>query len=340
MKTILHCTIMIWVLCGSLATGQTDTYTNFIRQVQYPGAIEWDVSVEPSGQQLSALAINPGGARFEMWTVRSSPLASFLLDSSYVGTYIPVALVAVQSEDSSYSIPRTRADRPFTVNITVSGMLNGPTDPVSSKSVNFLRYVQSYGVAGTGVGLDRTQATVLTESSITANGVLNLTFILNSVPGANRSKVRGEERFSLFSLPDYQAPASQLASQTIQIWPVADGTIAGITQNQLIRFSLPQVTLILNDLYPNSTTYAQVYRGDPQLGTVGIVVPGSGLVINDSAPQSRVLNLTKYDAIFDSDGRWTIEILTVTPFGVDRLAYVSFDLDRTIQLNGSFNSIE
>ena len=340
MKTILHRTIILWVLCGVLASGQTDTYTNFIRQVQYPGAIEWDVSVEPSGQQLSALAINPGGARFEMWTVKSSPLTSFLLDSSYVGTYIPVAQVAVYSEDSSYSVPRTRADRPFNVDITISGLLNGPTDPVSSKSVNFLRYVQSYGTGGTGVGLDRTQATLLTQSSITANGVLNLTFILNSVPGANRSKVRGEERFSLFSLPDYQAPASQLASQTIQIWPVADGTIAGITQNQLIRFSLPQVTLILNDLYPNSTTYAQVYRGDPQLGTVGIVVPGSGLVINDSTPQSRVLNLTKYDTIFDSDGRWTMEILTVTPFGVDRLAYVSFDLDRTIQLNGSFNTIE
>jgi hypothetical protein len=47
-----------------------------------------------------------------------------------------------------------------------------------------------------------------------------------------------------------------------------------------------------------------------------------------------------YDDTFDSDGRWTMEILTVTPFGVDRLAHVSFTLDRTIQLNGSFNTIE
>lgn len=340
MKTLPYCLLCAALLCGSQAAAQTATYTNFIRQVQFPSGLQWDASVTAAGEQLSSLAIDPGGARFELWTVMSSPLTSYLLSSSYVGTYIPVAQVAITSEDGSSAIPRTRADRPFYVDITITGLLAGATDPEPSKSVKFLQHVQSYGVKGTGVGIDRTQATLLSQSSIATNGTQRLTFTLNSVPATDRSKVRGEQRFSIFSLADYQAPESQLASQFIQIWPVADGAITGITQNQLVRYALPQLTLTLNDLYPNSTTYAQVYKGNPQLGMVGKIVPGSALVINDSVPQDRVLTVRKYDSVFDTDGRWTMELLTVTPFGIDRLTYVSFDLDRTIKMNSAFSTVE
>ena len=345
MITLRHCIMAAALACGSVSAVETISYTNYIRQWQMPSDVSWDASstVASAGSQLSALAINPGGARFDLWTIKSSSLtglSSYLLDSSYVGTYVPVATVVVRSEDTTSPTTRTRADRPFYVDVTISGLLAGASDPEPSKSVKFLRHVQSYGVAGTGVGIDRTQATLLTQSSITTNGVQNLTYLVNSIPGANRAKVRGEERYSVFSLADYQAPESQLASQYIQVWPVADGAISGIAQNQMIRFSLPAVTLTLNDLYPNSTTYAQVYKGNPVLGTTGKIVPGSALVISDSIPQSRVLSLTNYDSIFDSDGRWTLELLTSTPFGIDRLSYLSFDLDRTIEMNGSFTTIE
>jgi hypothetical protein len=339
MKTLIYSMISA-ALCDSGTWAQGMDYTNFIRQVQYPSGVVWDASVDSSGQQLSALAIDPGGAQFELWTVKSDTMTSYLLGSNYVGTYIPVATVVVRSEDGSSTIPRTRADRPFYVDVTISGLLNGDTDPEPSKSVKFLRHVQSYGVGGTGVGIDRTQAILLTQTSIATNGTQNLTFAINSVPGADRSKVRGEERFSIFSLEDYQAPESLIAGDFIQIWPVADGAIAGISPNQLIRYSLPKLTLTVNDLYPNSTTYAQVYKGGAQLGVTGKIVPGSALVINDSVPQSRVLLVDKYDSVFDEDGRWTMELLTVTPFGTDRLAYVSFDLDRTIKMNGNFTTIE
>jgi hypothetical protein len=340
MKPLLYCLLAVGLLCGTRVAAQTATYTNFIRQVQFPSGLQWDAPVDAMGEQLSALAIDPGGARFELWTVMSAPLTSYLLSSSYVGTYIPVAQVVITSEDGSSAIPRTRADRPFTVDITITGLLAGAADPEPSKSVKFLQHVQSYGVKGTGVSIDRTQARLMSQSSITTNGTQKLTFSLNSVPGEDRSKVRGEQRFSFFSLADYQAPESQLASQFIQIWPVADGAITGITQNQLIRYALPQVTLTLNDLYPTSTTYAQVYKGDAQLGVTGKIVPGSALVINDSVPQDRVLTIRKYDSVFDTDGRWTMELVTVTPFGIDRLCYVSFDLDRTIRMNSAFSTVE
>ena len=73
---------------------------------------------------------------------------------------------------------------------------------------------------------------------------------------------------------------------------------------------------------------------------IGTVVPGSGIVVPEPAPKNEVLSLTNYDSVFDSDGRWTMELLTVTPFGIDRLAYVTFELDRTIEMNGTFTTIE
>jgi hypothetical protein len=352
MKTILHFTTTALMLCGSHAWSQTGTYTNFIRQVQFPGPLERDTSCDTAGQRLSELAIDPGGARFELHTVTTigASLVDTLLASCYVGASIPASTMAIRTEDSTGTVPRTRADRPFYVDFSVTELLSGPTDPDASKRVNLLRHVQSYGVGGTGGNIDRTAAILLSQREINTNIVSEtLTYTLNSIPGADRSKVRGEERFSVFTVADqqvsaggitYTVAASQIASQTVQIWPVADGSITGITSNQFIRFSLPALTLALNDLYPNSTTYAQVYKGNAQLGMTGKVVPGSGLVINESSPQSRVLSLTNYDTVFDSDGRWTMELVTVTPFGIDRLSFVTFDLDRTIEMNATFTTIE
>lgn len=342
MKTIIHSTIAAVLCAASGAFAQSSAYTNFIRQVQFPSGLAYDATgLAANGQDFSQLAIDPGGARFELWTVHTESLTSYLLSSNYVGTYIPISNVVIRSEDESAAIPRTRADRPFQVEITVSGLL-APGDgvPVPATQVKFLHHVQSYGDQGTGIDLDRTQATLLSQSVIESNGTQTLEFSINSVPAADRAKVRGEERFSVFSLEDYQAPESQIASQFIQIWPVADGSIAGISQNELIRYQLPQLTITVNDLYPSSTTYAQVYKGDPQLGMSGRIVPGSAVIINDSTPVDRVLLIEDYDEVFDEDGRWTMELVTVTPFGIDRLAYVSFDLDRTIEVNGTFTTIE
>lgn len=340
------------VLCVLAANAQEITYTNFIRQFQTPTNVIWDASstVLEAGSRDSDLAINPGGARFELWTVaNTSPPTSRLLDTAYVGTYVPVATVTIRSEDP-YIIPRTRVDRPFYVDVEVSGLLNGLTDPPASKAVKLTRHMQSYGPGGTGINLDRTQASLVSQVSVNTNGDQTITIpaMATAIPGAG-NKIRGEERFTMFSLEDsrtapdgvtYVVPETQIASKLIQIWPVADGLITGIAQNELIRYQLPQLTITLNDLYPSSTTYAQVYKGEAQLGTQGRIVPGSAITISDSVPVSRVLVIDDYHEVFDEDGRWTMELVTDTPFGVERLAYVTFDLDRTIKVNGSFVTIE
>lgn len=317
-------------------------FTNFIRQVQVPSAVERDMSVSAMGEALSPLGIDPGGARFELWTVKNTnPPTAYLLDNKYVGTYVPIAQLAITTGDPYTTIPRTRADQPFTVTVTMSELLLDPNAPEASRMVNFLHHVQSYGT-GDGVNINRTQATLKGTETLTQNGIKTYSFTINQVPGANRAKVRGEERFSVFSLEDYQAPESQLVSQFVQIWPVADGAISGITNNQLVRFKMPAITITLNDLYPGSSTYTQVYKGAPALGKQGITVPGGGWNNTKAVPETKTLSVSDFAGVFDEggDGQWTMEVITSTPFGLDRLAYVSFNLDRTIEFRGSITSQE
>ena len=340
-RRLAHLTPLLLAACPLAASAQTAGYTNFVRQIQSTSGVQWQLdSVAAAGSQWSPQTVDKGGARFELWTVMASPLTSFFLDTCYVGTYGPVASVTLHSEDPYGPILRTRADRPFSVEIVVSGLLSGPSDPDAAKSVKLLRYVQSYGSGGTGANLDRSQATLLTQASLAQNGTQTLSYALTSIPGADRAKVRGEERFSVYSLAAYQVAETQIASSYIQVWPVADGSLAGLSQGQLIRFAMPQVTVTLNDLYPSSTSYVQVYQGNPQLGTVGKTLPGSALVLNESVPQSRVLTLKDYDAQIDSEGIWTMELLTCTIFGTDRLAAVSFVVDRVIKVNSTLTTIE
>lgn len=345
MKTITRISLCFVSLGGLSSAGEIgEGFTNFVRQVQLTESgeenVEWNVEVPRDGEELSPLAIDPGGARFELHTVRSDPFEGFLLDTTYVGSYVPIAELIIRSEDPHTPIPRTRADRPFAVELRVNGLLEGPDDPEASKAVEVFHHVQSYGEDGDGIGIDRTQASMLGSGVLAENGLTTLSFLVTSVPGADRAKVRGEERFSVYSLPDYQAPASELDSQYVQIWPVADGSITGLEDGDEIRFSSPQVTLTVNDIYPDSQIYAQVYHGAPALGTEGVVVPGSAKVYSEPVPQDAVFTLKNWDAILTQDGLWTMELLTATPFGIDRLDYVTFDVDRTIEVNGGVTTIE
>jgi hypothetical protein len=327
---------------GVNAQVANDNFTNFIRQVQLPDAdIQRTVDVPPAGQIESPLEINPTGARFELHTVQIEPFESRLIANRYVGAYVPLGEVAIRTEDVNSSVPRTRADRPFYVDVTISGLREGNDFPESSKKVKFYHHVQSYGVGADGTNIDRTQATLSSQVYLNKNEFQTLTYAISLIPGANRASIRGEERFSVFSLADFQAPESELSSQTVQIWPVAYGTISGITEGETVEFSTPTLTLAVNDIYPDARIYAQIYKGEKRNdGFVGAVVPGSAVAVNESVPQNRLLTVNNWDSIITDNGTWTMELLTFTPFGIDRLHAVTFNVDRTISIRSSVTTSE
>ncbi len=161
---------------------------------------------------------------------------------------------------------------------------------------------------------------------------------VSSIAGADRRKLRGEETFSVWTL---DTPAQKLSSDYLQIWPMTDGVLSGVSMNQIVRFSMPTLTFQYTDTYPGSETFAQCYKGEVRDNVQGQIIPGSHRNNTSAIPENNLeTSGTELDRMFDSDGRWTVEILTVSPFDTIRLHYVTFTVDRTIEVNGSVTTIE
>lgn len=323
--------------------GQSEGYTNFIRQtiLETSPPLYWDVSVPRSGERLSLVAIDLAGSRYELWTVKAgiSP-QSYLLDTAYVSAFSPQAEITIRTEDDyTGPIPRTRADRPFEVEVKVNGLLSGPLDPPASKSVRLLRHVQSYG-GTSGENIDRTQATLHSQAILDKNGSTKLAYTVTAIPGADRTQVRGEERFSVFTRNDDGTNDEQIVSRYVQVWPLSSASISGVAAGQTVGFKVPVLTVTANNLYPTSHTYTQLYKGAPALGTKGVVIPSAQLQIDQSTPESRVWTSENWGGFLTEDGQWTIEVVTDTVFGTERLAYVTFDVNRTLEVNSMISTSE
>ncbi|RYD39473.1 MAG: hypothetical protein EOP85_15885, partial [Verrucomicrobiaceae bacterium] len=346
--------LLLSLLAVSHAFGQDDpTYVNFIRQVQLPDGLQQDATVTPTGEQYSSLGIKPEGADFELWTIKSpAPITDYLLQSTHVGTYVPIASLVIDTEDPwgkkpadgeftyvTYANPtfatskivptnlpaairRTRADRPFKVYVTTDELRPAGDDaPDVSKKLDFLRHLQSYGT-GNGDGINRNNAILSTPALpqfVYPHGVMNpLTISLSSIAGADRRKLRGEERFTVMTLLDNQDPLAviqprKLCSEYLQIWPMTDGVLSGIAMNQVVKFAMPTVTFQYTDTYPGSETFAQIYKGEVRDNAAGLIVPGSHCNNTAEVPKNYLETTgSEFDRMFDSDGRWTIEVLTVS----------------------------
>lgn len=342
MKTIAQLSILS-LLAVSSAAGQDNGYTNFIRQtlLETSPPLYWDMSVATDGERMSLVPVDLAGSRYELWTVKTgSEPKSHLLDVAYVSAYAPVATMTIRTEDPyEGAIPRTRADRPFHVDIDVQGLLSGPLDPAGSKSVRLLRHVQSYGNTD-GANIDRTQAILHSQAILDRNGTTTLSYPMTSIPGTDRRAIRGEERFSVFTRNDDGTTDQQLVSRYVQIWPVPSASISGVAPGEVVRVHLPTLTVSVNNLYPTSYTYTQIYKGAPALGTEGDRIAAAQLQIDQATPEDRVWTSESYGALITGDGQWTVEVITESVFGTERLAYVTFEVDRTLEVNSMISTAE
>ncbi len=311
-----------------------DVYTNLIRQEQQGGAVVWQMPVAPIGAAPAALLVPEGGSLFQLWTLNHTTNKDYLLDQKLVGAYLPKGGVSIRAEDSYKGIPRTRVDRPFSVDFDVSNLLTGANLPLAASRV-LAEHHLSPNLNGTAV-ITAAQAISGTPTSsgyITKNGITTMDFAASSITAPDPRKARGEEHFVLHALGDGTHSQTQLATAFIQVWPLADGSISGITPNAVIRGVPPTLTVRLNDLYPRSDTYLLIHSTGAELGAGGKIIPGSAVILDQELPATRVLTVSDYGQLFDSDGQYRIELLTKTPFGTERLSQVNFTVNRTLRIN-------
>ncbi|BDS08516.1 hypothetical protein NT6N_35560 [Oceaniferula spumae] len=324
---------------------------DFIEQVDLDSGLIYQVYVagpeEPgskNGEQISPMPVGPSGSTYALYAKGLEPDETiYLLDEKYVAAYTPEATITITSEDPHLT-PRTRADEPFTVDVNVKGLLTpGEGVPEAALNVYFEQSTLKYDDVLDRAPTDGTAEEVLNDDFfIVENSDLQRTG-MTKLTSPVFFKERGEEIFRAYALPDADLDWLQIASGRIQVWPIADVEITGIDPNVKITRSLPDLTINLTDLYPDSKTTVQIYKGSQALGTTGTQIAGAEIVYNSIVPQDGQILVRNWDSYAVDDGTYTLEVITVTPFdnrAPERLAWVTFYVDRTIEMKGSVISSE
>ncbi len=306
------------------------------------GAVHANVSLSSHLVDLTILGIH---LDINLGSDPSSSALPQLIAEKTVGAFIPQAAIVITSADP-YFPPRTRADQPYSATIAISKLPTAnaqvpegvPTKVTLAKSYKL--YEPTLHIpAENGSG----QGSYDQGFEFSLNGTYSIPEIYQNLPGASPTKVIGEETFSASVKLGTGNSKATIGSSTVQIWPVCSAKIQGIEAGK--RYSSPPQggQVVLTDLYPDSVTYAQIYKGAPSLGSNGFRIPSSAFSINTFAPQNAVVPLVDLVNGITEDGIYTIEVLTITPFNnrqPERIAYLSFDLKRSINVHATVTTME
>lgn len=215
--------------------------------------------------------------------------------------------------------------------------------------------------------------------TISANGKYEYTFPYNKLTAVDPTKACGEEQLILTRYADLNpdgsvfVQATEVKKATMQVWPVSSVEIMGLVSGQTVSQNLvsnlvvtdviPDVTARYIEMYPDSRTYCQVYPGPPVLGTVGTKLPASDDHVGEyyhkqyytemgvspippypepaTIPKKSELHFVDLNAYCKTNGLWTMEVITETPFNSrapERLLYITFTVDKGASIRGQITT--
>ncbi len=332
----------------------------WVRQTVLGSALVYDIPINGTLNKNAFNSMLPIGDQGSLFQLFASGTAwdtnIYLLDSKLLYTYSPAAGCSITSEDSyvrgtgNSCVYRTRADRPIDIRIGVSGLVDDGEE-LAEKCVYY---------ACSGVKYDSTtysslnQPTRLLHESTLGNCNKSVSGVYHELDSASPSHACGEQSYKFIRYESDGVPATILTEPKVEIWPVATATIENIEHNKLYIDRLPAVIVKLKDLYPDSCTHVQIYKGTEALGKVGTVVEGTkhcfGRHYNPdlegeptNVPQCRTLSIPDLSNYANRDGTYTLEVITETPFfnrAPERLINITFSVDRTITTRGRISSSE
>ena len=354
MKTIL---LLFTAIAAPVLAQEAEAW---VRQTDLATGQIYDTPIIGSGGTYTApVRVNETGSLYELFA-RGTAWDNniYLLDTELIGTYNPEVSISIETEDSyvrgdpagSSFVKRTRADRPFTVNIEVDGLVEGSTS--TAERTVYLAVQGRNANPVTYSLLDQPQ--YLMEDANLENGTYTLGPLYHQLTSPTLSTGNGEQSFTLVRYASYMVPDTILVQPKVEVWPVASAIITNIAEDQLFIDRIPTVVINLQHLYPDSYTYVQFYSGDQVLGTTGTVVGNTerrfGLHYNPeqtgeptNVPQNLSISIDDLSNYTARDGKYTLEVITHTPFfgrAPERLAHVTFEVDRVITSRGQISTKE
>lgn len=349
---------LVFLTSASIGAGE---WSVTLVQRQLSSGNTYQTTVAAQGRQISLAPIPEGGSEFFLWAIEQKsgrPSAETLVDSQVVGAFEPKGELVITTPDPySGGIPRTRIDKGFTLEYRVEGLLSSVSGaPASAQQVilqhevaNFREGYQHGGPeVDPALGLVGSAAQILNDlllpgeefdlRSISQNGTRQQVYPAGNIPGDDIYQDAGLETFKLFALADEVVAKSKIAEAQVQVWPVSKAEFVGIEAGESYGL-LPEVRVELTGLYPSSKTWVQIYPGAEKLGKEGVKLIQSTIEVEDDVPRATSLVFRDLDASLTSDGLWTLEVLSETPFGLERLKHITISIGRAMELRGRFHSV-
>lgn len=323
---------------------------NVVRQTLLNSGLQYDLITDNdsgNGSAFHPITGSDGGMSFELFA-RGSAWDNnlYFLDRKIVGFYMPEATIDVWSQDWSHdwfnpeSPPRTRADQPYTLAIHVWGLLSDPTVHLAAQQVLYTHVGENYNIDYVPNG----DGEYTLASFLMGNQDPSFNPVYTQLTPMAPTKAMGIEKFTISTLTDATVPESAILDEEYMVvWPVSEAQIAGVEQGGEIRDSLPNIVATYRDLYPLSMTYIQIYPGPESLGTNGQLFGSSLRWHNTTVPQNEIISIENWEDMIPTDGEYTIEVLSITPFNwwqPERLSHVTFDVNRKVKVNGQVTTSE
>lgn len=264
-------------------------FTNVIEMVELgagaDGPLLWNMPgniAEEGNDVLVGEPVPENGAIFILSTIQANPFQDWFLDQASVGAYLPSAEIEIVTHDDEATFPRTRADQPFEVKVSVSGLYDGslslPPEAVqqAATEVRLQLFSQAYA-AGQG-SLPGGQITNPShgELALVGNGDFpqapgDLTFYTSLSP-STPDLARGEEHFVVRSLDDGSVQGGALAQEHVQVWPVWSGYQTGLNNATLLPYDF------------SGTIPEVIAKSDGELAPDPNFVKAQGEIAYDSVP--------------------------------------------------------
>lgn len=331
------------VLAGILATqafsqaSDEEEWTVTLKQRNLETGSVYYSNVDREGNAPSQAPVPEGGSEFTLWAYSRTDegTTEHFVDSALVGAYLPKGRLWITTPDPySGGIPRTRIDQGFTLNFEVADLDTSAGAPEAAKKLllDHDLAVSSGAVPADGIVGDSFD---FEQRYLDRNGVGSIRFPGSNIPGSDPFSDSGMEYFNLYALPDGTVAELLLSEAQVQIWPMSSAEFGGLESSSPYKI-VPEISVNLVNLYPESETWVQVYRGPESIGTNGIRLSETKAIVNDVKPDNKVLSFKKLNEVMNDNGEWTLEVLTETPFGIERISYRTIVVDRDLELRGSF----
>lgn len=383
MKSIRLSILLLLLLAASHAGLRAQSTKAWVteKDLEHPD-VEVDVYLQSDlgGPYTPTLPVSSKGNVYQLWALGTAwDKNEYLLDTKTITAYSPSASFAIETGDPYYRgdlnspnfVRRTRADEPYTMTVTISGVVEDPAAAAEEKSVEVDAlgmdyYTDTY--SGLAVPDDPDTPTIneerpakaaysLDNDVLTGNNTWKYGFDTPLYPvldsPADKTKSVGEIKFTVTRYAADGIPATIIAEPKIEVWPVASASFVGVVENQVFIDAIPELVFTYKDLYPDSKTYVQIYSGEGKTGTQGTIVEtterkyGShynpSLTDHATVPQNVSIAVSGLSSYTPKDGFYTMEIITETPFhnrAQILLKRVTFEVDRVISSRGKLSTAE